>query len=214
MNLRDYGIIPLIKPMCGSAASTVSRVAPQASWRTAMRYQSTIPAELDEIFLRQFWSLVDRSGGDEACWPWLGSRQSSGHGRFNFRGCQWLAHRFMWAITRGPIPDGLFVCHNCPGGDHSWCVNPAHLWLGTGQQNTADRDAKGRSARGDRSGMRLHPESVRRGSQSPHAVLTEELAMELRLLAETVTVSELARRFGIARKTVRQVIQRKTWTHV
>lgn len=46
---------------------------------------------------------------------------------------------------RGPIPDGYFVCHKC---DTPACVNPDHLFVGTNADNVADRDKKGRVAKG------------------------------------------------------------------
>jgi len=45
------------------------------------------------------------------------------------------------------------------------CCNPAHLKLGTPSQNTLDRHAKGRTARGDRHGWHLHPECIPRGKR-------------------------------------------------
>ena len=42
-------------------------------------------------------------------------------------------------IDNGPIPDGLFVCHQC---DVKLCVRPDHFFLGTQADNMADFAAK------------------------------------------------------------------------
>ena len=126
-----------------------------------------IPGTDPGLFAR-FMAKVNVTDG---CWLWTAGRFAEGYGAFVTAGRPHGAHRVSWEIFRGEIPADarasrggtLYVLHNCPGGDNPLCVNPRHLWLGTNVQNLADRDAKGRQARGDRHGFRLHPERISRG---------------------------------------------------
>jgi len=72
-----------------------------------------------------------------------------------------LAHRVSWRLYRGPIPEGLFICHHC---DTPPCVNVDHLFLGTALDNRLDCIAKGRdrNASGEENGQR-EDNGVRRG---------------------------------------------------
>lgn len=91
-----------------------------------------------------FWKRVDRTGGPDGCWPWLGRTMTSrrGYGRLVFKGRYVGAHRMALALVKGEPPDAdMFACHAC---DNPVCCNPAHLWWGTHDENMADAVAKGR----------------------------------------------------------------------
>lgn len=89
---------------------------------------------------------------NSGCWLWSGCVNKDGYGLVhdasqNTRNV--LAHRASWKSHNGPIPFGLCVLHRC---DVRSCVNPAHLFLGTRTENAADRNAKGRTQRGEMQG--------------------------------------------------------------
>lgn len=97
--------------------------------------------EIANLYRIRFWEKVDRSGGPDACWPWMGGRNDDGYGIAQFDGKFVGAHRLAYMISNGEIPCGFLVCHRC---DTPSCVNPSHLWLGTQKDNLADSFAKGR----------------------------------------------------------------------
>jgi hypothetical protein len=101
-------------------------------------------------------------------------------------------------LYRGPIPAGFDICHHC---DTPSCVNPAHLFLGTPADNSADMVRKGRV------GKHHH-----RGSANPRAKLTEEMIQQILASGEPGTV--LAKRLGVSSTTVYFARQGKTWTGV
>lgn len=76
----------------------------------------------------------DRGPG---CWLWTGPIMATGYGQANLPTGRTMAHRAVYELLVGAIPDGLHidhVCHNedtaCPGRStcmHRRCVNPQHL---------------------------------------------------------------------------------------
>jgi hypothetical protein len=147
------------------------------------------------------------------CWFWLGGPAKNGYGRFRWeRGREVYAHRASWLLSKGQIPDGLFVLHHC---DNRLCVNPGHLFLGTQAVNVADMIAKGRHsfgarhiatlrpARGDRHGSRTMPERYAIGERHHRARLTDWQVLEIRTSPESQRA--LSRRYGVQQSTISRI---------
>lgn len=88
----------------------------------------------------RFAAKVAASSDVSVCWPWTAYTDLQGYGRIQALGVAERAHRVAWMLANGPIPKGLYVCHRC---DNKVCCNPAHLFLGTHEDNMADRSLKG-----------------------------------------------------------------------
>ena len=149
--------------------------------------------------IARVWNCVEKT---EGCWLWTGwTNRHSGHASRKFwingKPVWWLVHRLVYALEIGPIPDGMCVCHTC---DVPHCVNPKHLWLGTQDDNVADRQAKGRAVHGER-----HPISKLSDKQA-------RSIRERRTRGETIKA--LATEFGISTTVVTDIHQGKTWKHV
>lgn len=130
------------------------------------------------------------------CWLWTASVNRSGYGKATVDGKDLTAHRWSWLLHKGDIPNGLHVLHHC---DVPGCVNPAHLWLGTNQENDADKRMKGRHFV-----QPIHRE----------AKLTEDEVMEIRRLRGVETVVALGKRFGVHHSHISRVQRGKFWAHL
>ncbi len=128
------------------------------------------------------------------CWEWQGYRDKDDYGQISSgRESPKLlrTHRAVWEIVFGPIPKGLLVLHTC---DSPPCCNPAHLFLGTGAENSADMVSKGRQAKGEANGQ---------------AKLTVALVKAIR--ADPRSGPTIAAEYGVGRTLVSQIKRRIVW---
>lgn len=142
---------------------------------------------------------------ESGCWIWLGAVDGPPrlpYGKFwdNDYGRCIVAHRAAWKLFRGDIPDSLRVLHRC---DVACCVNPAHLFLGTPKDNTADMIAKGRNA---------PMIASRRGERSNFNKLSAEQVEAIRNAAGTQR--EIAAAYGINQASVSLIKRRINWKHL
>lgn len=78
------------------------------------------------------------------CWNWTKTKtRGYGHTSENHRNVR--VTRKVWELTTGQPPGELLVCHKC---DNPSCCNFDHLFLGTNEDNMADKMLKGRHRNG------------------------------------------------------------------
>ncbi|MEX7474236.1 HNH endonuclease [Mycobacterium adipatum] len=137
----------------------------------------------------------------KGCHEWTRAKDSKGYGSFGAGPGRGVvgAHIFAWELANGSrVPAGLEVRHSC---DNRACINPAHLQIGTHQDNIDDCTRRRRHAFGRR---------------HPCAILTEELVVTIRerFEAEGLTVRDLAREYGMSESGMWKVVNRGSWKHV
>jgi hypothetical protein len=148
--------------------------------------------------VERFLSHVDTSGGPTACHPWTGGRDEDGYGLFSpTPRTTTRASRFALSLKLGrELGTDEETRHTC---DNPPCCNQTHLVEGTHQQNVADREARGRTSRGERHYA---------------ARLTAEQVEQIRRLAAPGNFSELGRRFGVSGRHVSNIASGKRWSRM
>lgn len=160
------------------------------------------PAHLMTDNVSRFWAKVHKLNEIDGCWIWLAGEDKNGYGKFTVvndgKQSTIRAHQYSWWLYTGrQVPSNLFLCHSC---DNPRCVNPMHLWLGTNQDNTADRHAKGRSAMGESHGCHK---------------LTETQVLEIRhLRSEGASYLALAQQYSISKGAIHGIVSGRNWKHL
>ena len=168
------------------------------SYRPPPSHQCTGVQIMDSKILRRFWSKVNKHGSkvpymDSCCWEWTDHCQN-GYGGFNYNGKAHRAHRIAWLITNGRIDNGMCILHKC---DNRKCVNPSHLFIGTGQDNVDDMVAKSRQAIGVDHGI---------------SKLSEDKIREIRMWCSIgYTHRQIASAYGVSNGNISHIRNGATW---
>ena len=164
--------------------------------------------------LDRFLAKVDKNGELPqqcpelgCCWPWTAAKSYLPRGSSIYQGVgsfrrtlkrSEVAHRVSWELFVGPIPEKMVVRHKC---DNSLCVNPKHLELGTQQDNLNDMKLRDR--------FRTNSP---KGEQHANAKLTYSKVEQIRQqLAAKVTLTAIARSFGVSLSTVSDISKGRSW---
>lgn len=150
----------------------------------------------------QYEAKIDRSGGSDACHPWTGGTDKDGYGLFSYRrdgrNVTERASRFGWRLAnRKSLPSSkVLVCHSC---DNPPCQNPRHWFIGPNQANMDDMVAKGRAT------------GPGRGESHHKAIMTDVQVLEARarFTGRYGEISALAREYGVAPKTMNDILRGK-----
>lgn len=183
--------------------------------------------------VERFRSYINILPGENSCHIWVGSKNKQGYGNFRVGGKFVSSHRFSWTVSRGPIPENMCVCHDCPSGDNPSCVNAFHMFLGSVGDNNRDKAKKGgcrpptgekhglnlhpeRRAYGERNGSKKFPEKLMRGADHHNVKLTEEKVIAIRKMYSQggMSYKKMAPLFDITPCHVRDVVKRRVWKQV
>ena len=148
------------------------------------------------------WSLAQRLAyysappNERGCTLWLSEKNAFGYGIITYNSKQMKVHRATWELVNGPIPDGLHVLHSC---DVPACRTVGHLFLGTNDDNVADKVAKGRQSR-------------LLGEAHGRAKLTAEQVIAIR--SDMRAKRTIADDYGVSDAVVINIQKRKIWKHI
>lgn len=150
--------------------------------------QSTLATLTDD--LSQLWSKYP-------CLIFPYPPGKAGYGFVNEGDGLVYAHRKSYEIAKGPVPEGLFVCHRC---DTRICVRPVHLFAGSHTDNMRDAMEKDRTQFGE---------------QHWNAKLNDAIAAEVK---RRVSAGErqvaVGRSLGIDQGTISSIVLGRSWRRV
>lgn len=163
-------------------------------WRRATPPEQRSRKTVEERFRAKF---IQR--GPDECWEWTGANKG-GYGQF-FVSPQRRnvpAQAFAVELATGVrCPPGREGCHTC---DHPPCVNPAHVYYGTRQQNVDDMIERSR---------------IPVGEQRHNARFTAEQVLDMRVrFAAGENGASICKEYGISGGRLSNIVNGKEWARV
>lgn len=139
---------------------------------------------------------IDMRGGADACWPWsgaVGGRLGEQRPYFQADNRRQLAYRIVYELKHGvSLTSDQKLLHSCDNGAMPiGCCNPAHLRIGTTQENSNDMKSR------DRHGLPRHVVTAIR-----------------RLLDKGRTQQVIADLYGVSRETISAINTGRVHGHV
>lgn len=167
--------------------------------------------DLTQVHVDRFWSRVkvDQSPNPNVCWEWDGPTDP--YGKLWIKTDNIGAHRISYFLHYDQDPEELSVLHKC---DNPKCVNPAHLFLGTMQDNTQDMVTKDRHYKKNFTDFWDKNKDKRpKWEENPAAELTNEQVIEIKKKWNLggVTQRELATQYDTTQVTISFIINEKQW---
>jgi hypothetical protein len=148
--------------------------------------------------MERFRHLIKYTVLVNGCWSHNSTPTKAGYGRLTYEGIRDYAHRIAYRLSKGEIPNGLFVCHSC---DFPACVNPDHLFLGTQKDNMGDAKSKNR----------ISPPPIHKGESHHLAYLSDEEIEDIRgFLSLGIPQNKVAKMCGTTNDMVSRIANNKT----
>lgn len=152
---------------------------------------------------KRFWSKVNKDGPtmahmDTPCWIWTTGVYRFGYGKIKVQGRYLRAHQYSYFLANGhwAKPQCLHKC------DIPACVNPDHLYAGTGDDNVADRVARNRTV-------------ALKGERAFKAKLNTAQVLEIRRrLDKGEEGTRLSKDFAVTPQSIWAIKHRKSWKHI
>ncbi|WP_409371167.1 HNH endonuclease signature motif containing protein [Mycolicibacterium fluoranthenivorans] len=165
----------------------------QSHWRRNKKGQDIsapiVPKLITDDLLARLRTYAPTGAPDE-CWEWTRAL-NKGYGAMSVPGSRMRqAHVIAWELHHEiELPDGLVVRHAC---DNPPCTNPAHLILGTHEDNSHDRLARGADAYN--------------GTGFRHRTQAEVTSMRA-LHTAGMNMTEISRQFQCSRTTAMRIVK-------
>ena len=146
----------------------------------------------------RFLSKAPQNETPSGCLEWTGKPDRNGYGRLGFDGRELYAHRTAFELySQVKIPRGMQIRHKC---DNRRCVNPAHLELGTKQDNMTDMMSRQRQSKGE--------------THNTAKLKEGDVLRVRRLLEEGIAQRVIAEEYGVSPSLISLISQGKIWRHL